>query len=1052
MPHWLKVFVCILPLLINIPNSIDASEDPVTAFILNADSLAQAGGDDLLVPYILENSILIGATVGQLLDVALEIGDGGNKDAERENVTFAEHLGRLYQENGGSHIPLGLVEIYEGWTTEQRAQRRRAKGLEKEAVNARNTGELDRAVELLHQAKALYEGIEDKRSIAVIWGSLGVVHWYRGDMDMVLENYEKALIARREIEDRILEGKTLNGLGSANFMKGNYETAADFFKQAIELRRRTGDIGGLGTSLTYCGNANIRLGHLVDARDKFEEALLILERSGSINRRLELLSSIAILYSEMGSFKRSNEAYGRAIELSRTAGEQITEASCRSNLALNLRDMGHLRESLAQLDTVSMLMNESPDPIISATYLRERGLTYIEMGELDNAREDLLAYLEKSKELEDPLYSIEALINLGYLYRKLGAFEEGLSCIDQARAMAEETENVRILRNAAALAADLEDHLGRFDEALEHRHWALERDQADGFEALVIEDKAHIANLQAQMGETEEARAGYAALRPLVHSLGRKDLEWVLQFGIAHTYEEEDPDSSYFHYEEAFRLLEQSRAALGGAEIRTGFLGGETRRLYEEVARYYASLSDGEGGDTWSAHAFHTMERAKARSLLDLLEQSIEAQTSHAEEALLDSLYRLDKSSPTYTAEERMLKSHYIELREERLSRTFAPFKLQEAVTGISDVQKALSRGTVLLEYALGDTISLLWVIHRKGHELFELPNRGSLRIEVARLRDALSRPGTGDAILRKVARSLYGKLVLPAEQYLSKAKRLVIVPDGVLFEVPFELLLTEEPMEDVGWDEQPFLARSFAPVYAPSASIYLKLLQSKERGKYHLDLLALGDPDFSTLSRRADIAEASLPQLPHTRSEIVSISSHIKDKRKDVLLGREATEAGLKEKLKRVTPRIVHLATHGLVDPIEPVLSSVVLSSDVERGEDGYLHTLEILSLPLDVGLVVVSACESARGRVSRGEGVVGLRRAFIASGAGGVVASLWAVSDESTAALMKKFYERMLGKKKPAGEALKDARLALIENARYAHPFYWSAFIMIGTDKSPW
>ena len=128
------------------------------------------------------------------------------------------------------------------------------------------------------------------------------------------------------------------------------------------------------------------------------------------------------------------------------------------------------------------------------------------------------------------------------------------------------------------------------------------------------------------------------------------------------------------------------------------------------------------------------------------------------------------------------------------------------------------------------------------------------------------------------------------------------------------------------------------------------------------------------------------------------------------------------------------------------------MLCPDAEGREDGYLYTLEILSLPMDVGLVVVSACESARGRVSRSEGVVGLSRAFLASGAEGLVASLWAVSDESSAELMKEFYDSMLDEKRTAVAALNDARLALIRHPDYGHPFYWSPFIMIGTEKSPW
>ena len=115
-------------------------------------------------------------------------------------------------------------------------------------------------------------------------------------------------------------------------------------------------------------------------------------------------------------------------------------------------------------------------------------------------------------------------------------------------------------------------------------------------------------------------------------------------------------------------------------------------------------------------------------------------------------------------------------------------------------------------------------------------------------------------------------------------------------------------------------------------------------------------------------------------------------------------------------------------------------------------LHTLEIIGMPTRSGLVVMSACESARGKVSRGEGVVGLNRAFLAAGAQSVVASLWAVSDESTAELMKVFYEQMLGKKKSASRSLNEARLALIESGTYSHPFYWSPFIVTGTERSPW
>jgi CHAT domain-containing protein len=148
----------------------------------------------------------------------------------------------------------------------------------------------------------------------------------------------------------------------------------------------------------------------------------------------------------------------------------------------------------------------------------------------------------------------------------------------------------------------------------------------------------------------------------------------------------------------------------------------------------------------------------------------------------------------------------------------------------------------------------------------------------------------------------------------------------------------------------------------------------------------------------------------------------------------------------------VVHLATHGFVNPSEPTSSGIVLCPDGEGTEDGYFQTLEVMALPMDVGLVVLSACESGRGQIGRGEGVVGLSRAFLASGTRAIVASLWPVSDESTARLMEEFYGRMFGKRQPAADALNGACLVLIDDPRHSHPFHWSSFVVIGLEDSPW
>jgi len=290
--------------------------------------------------------------------------------------------------------------------------------------------------------------------------------------------------------------------------------------------------------------------------------------------------------------------------------------------------------------------------------------------------------------------------------------------------------------------------------------------------------------------------------------------------------------------------------------------------------------------------------------------------------------------------------------------------------------------------------------------------------------------------------------LVEPAGDHLERAERVVIFPDGFLFEVPYEALLAEDSGESADWKDLAYLGRAYSTLYAPSASVYVQLSRDSEKSKHDLDLLAFGAPDYSTLLGEG----ASLEPLPYAVEEVTAISDRVKEKKREVRVGVAATESALKQGLRDSSPRVVHLATHGLVDAAEPGASSVVLARDENTDDDGYFRAVEIASAPCAAGVVVMSACESARGRVTRGEGVIGLTQAFFASGADGVVASLWSVSDESTSELMKAFYARLLGKKKSAADAMKTARVELIEQERFAHPFYWSPFIVMGTDKMPW
>jgi CHAT domain-containing protein/tetratricopeptide (TPR) repeat protein len=1021
------------------------SADPVTTFIVVADSVARTDGDAALSAIVRDNPLLVGAAVANLLDVAFQA-SADNPTAAAENVAFAKRVAAAYGANGGPAVVSSLVDTYQKWTPSQRTTRARAVDLENQASAARKSGDIDKAVALLGQARALYEKIGDRHSVAVNWGTMGVAHWGTGDWDVVLADYQNALTARRDVDDHILEGRTLNGMGSAYQQKADYDQAIEFYTQAIDLRRRTGDLSGLGTSITYLGHVYNKVGRYVDARDRYEEALPILESLGNPQQMVELLSGIALLNHQMGRTEDADAAYRRAIDLAAANGLGANEALCRRNLANAYRQETRFTEALAEIEAAMALLDKNPDPTENALCYQTRGLTYVNMGETDAARDDLVKFSELAKGLDNPVWAITAQLNIGDLYRELGAYDRGLKAADQARALAETAADGRSYRDAMALKGDLNTNMGRYSDAMASWHEALAQDQADGAEALVLVDEVSIASIKAAMGQADSARVDLRALAPRVKAAHDSQLDFAVLLAIGHSFEKENADSAAHYYEAAIDRIEATGAEIGGAAIQTGYLSGERRFYYEEVTRFYADEFAATHDLAWSARAFHTIERAKARGLLEMLQARVAGQMSPEESKVLDELYGLDPKQPGYTDQRTALESRFSAMRRARVQSVvggLAPVSIAQ----LDVVARHLPGKAVMLEYALGDSASFVWIVDRKSSTLVKLPPRRVIDPEVRRMRDAMSHVGAGDSVLLKSLRSLYDMLVAPAAAALSKADLAIVVPDGTLFELPFEALLTAAPSSDAGWAKQPFLARQVATLYAPSATVYLSEKEATRHEDYALDLFAAGNPDFSTLATGGGPA---LQPLPYANAEVDAIGATVKQSRRLVVTGRDATEAIVKKELRSGSPRVVHLATHGLVDPVEPTRSSVALTASDH--EDGYFHTLEILDTPTHAGLVVMSACESAGGKLSRGEGVVGLNRAFLAAGAQAVVASLWSVSDESTADLMKTFYDRMLGKKKSASEALNDARLAMIKGGKFAHPFYWSPFIVTGTEQSPW
>jgi CHAT domain-containing protein len=433
------------------------------------------------------------------------------------------------------------------------------------------------------------------------------------------------------------------------------------------------------------------------------------------------------------------------------------------------------------------------------------------------------------------------------------------------------------------------------------------------------------------------------------------------------------------------------------------------------------------------------------------------------------------------------------------------PLSLAEVQSGVLDDQ------TVLLEYSLGRDASYLWAVTKSAVSLYKLPARQVLDKLATDLRAQLipsklqrrivgidvmadSQRGLGvsatpfaeDAAAFVTASSaLYKAAVEPAGTALGE-KRLLIVADGALNYVPFEALVKSP--ESADYSSLPYLVKSNEVIYAPSASV-VGVIKQQNSNRVGRAMLILADPVFNSNDARAkgtaasanegdtrglgiqsaladvtgqDAAAAAGPakmqglplaRLTGTRTEAEQIVKLAKTSgaQADMWLDLDANEGNIET--RDVTKyRVVHIATHGLLNAERPQFTGLVLSLVGNKTEDGFLRTDEVFNLRLGSPLVMLSACETGLGKEKRGEGVMGLTRAFMYAGAPTVGVSLWSVADKSTAELMTDFYKRLLGSSatEPAAvspsAAMRDAQLAMIAGKKYSAPFYWAPFVLVG------
>lgn len=900
-------------------------------------------------------------------------------------------------------------------------------------------GDLDRALSLLTQALASKRELDDRLETGKTLSHLGLVHWERAEYPEAIRCLEEAVAIGQETGEAKLTGSALNNLGLVHDELGEYATSLGLYRRALAAYRGADFPRGEGDTLGNLGGVQLLLGRYREAMGYYRQALAVSRRIDSRAATSQDIGNIALCHAGLGEVDEALADFDRAVELARAAGLAKEEADWLRGKGALLVEAGRHDEGLALLGAALARYEAAGLQRERVEALQELSLLHLELGDVVGAEASLSRSLEVARRIGHSRGVLSGLIALAELERRRQRPEQAAALLDEALDGARKAGDKGLEASChtllSAVLLDREKPGTARDEA---RRGA---EVARGEGARLLEAEALFAAGEAgrRLGNTAGALEDLAAGERLLDGLGEPDVAWRLAHARGRALEAMGrDDEALVSYRLAVRRIETVRSRLRQERFRAGYIE-ERHEAYVDLVRLLLHL----GRDD---EAFSAAERLRARSYLDILSRGLdagltEAQQRRAAAGMRQRIQLLQRSLDAEVREPGRARRQAVALFSSELAsaeREYEAF-LEDlratdpalaaawslAVPDTALVRATLPADAALVEYVVGPDEVMAFVLTRErlATRVVALPRR-DLESKVALVRDLVARRGDG---WRAPAASLAGFLLDPVEKTggLAGRRRLLVVPHGVLQQLPFALL----PHGRAG---RPLVSDFEVTLLPAAGSLVLPRGARSPRGT----VLAVA-PSRAHLRHAA--AEATAVVGAHAEPRLL-------------LVGQAATESAVKAAAPGY--RVLHLATHGRWNRLNPLLSSLEL--EPSGTDDGHLEVHEVLGLRLDASLVTLSACETALGSdllgsVPAGDDFVGLTRAFLHAGSDAVLASLWEVDDRSTLELMRAFYARA-GGAGPAA-ALAEAQRALLSSPRedLSHPYHWAAFVLVGDRPLP-
>lgn len=925
-------------------------------------------------------------------------------------------------------------------------------------------GQPGKANTFYKQALPLAKASADRAGEASVLSNLGVVSASFGGTKPALEFYEQSLQLSRAAGDHNLEATTLNNIGSVYTFMGDPRKALGYATRALELKRETGDRQGEVTALSNLGSLYAALSEPQKALEALNQALPIRRKLHDQHGEVFTLLNLASAYSQLAELTKANDTFNQSLVLSRAVGDRRAEAAILVNLGVGQMALGAPQEALEGLRQGLDLTRELNNRYLEETALTNIARAYLQLGEPVKALDFSNQALAIQRKISDKRGEALALVNLGGVLAANGDSQKALESYQQAlpllRAAADQANEAETLGDIGTLLlkrGEAQKARTCFEEAMD-----LANAASDPRRRAV-----NLSNLGAAwlaLGERDNATASLTQAVSELSAIGDRMQQARALYLLARA--DKDSTQALGHLDQALRINEDIRADVLSADLRSSYFG-TVLEGYDLRVNLLMSLHRQQPGGGFDRQAFETSERARARSLMDLLAEARADIRQGVDPALLArdrSLHALlhakterqigllagkhESQSEAVEREIRALATEDQELEAQirAASPRYAALVQPQPLTLHQIRQEVLDPHSMLLEYMLGDDHSFLWAVTTTSFRSYLLPGRVALEDLARRAYEGLSSTNPDAAaqvtpVLQDLSRALIG----PVAGQMT-GRRLMVVAPGALQYVPFGAL----PLPGAG---TPLIA-SHEIVNLPSAStLALMRRDLKDRPQASKLLAVLADPVFSAQdprvqgSPKTNPASATFNRIPSTRKEAEQILALAPRGDNLRALDFDASRSTVMSGALRQY-RFIHIASHGLLNTLHPELSGIALSLVDREGrpQNGFLEMHDVYNLSLGADLVVLSACETALGKEVKGEGLVGLSRGFMYAGAPRIVASLWAVPDLSTAELMTRFYRNMLVDGMRPAAALRQAQVSLWKDGHWARPYYWAAFTIEG------